>query len=90
VTVAGEVDLATAPNVRRHGDEASATPGVSLVVIDLGSCTYLDSAGLHALVDVVERASQRDKGVSMVGAVGIVRQVIEVANVEPLLAVLDR
>src|SRR3954470_24959186 len=78
VFVVGEVDLATAPEMRRHADEALATAGVSLVVIDLESCTYLDSAGLHVLVHVVESAKKRGQGVTVIAPGGIVRLVIEV------------
>jgi anti-anti-sigma factor len=44
----GEIDLATAPQFRRALEEAAAT-GEQLVV-DMAEITFIDSAGLHALV----------------------------------------
>jgi anti-anti-sigma factor len=88
VIVVGEVDLATAPDVCRRADVALATAGVSMLVVDLGSCSYLDSAGLHALEYVIERATERAAGVSVVAARDNVRLVIEIAGAPAVLDAL--
>jgi anti-anti-sigma factor len=47
VTVAGEIDLETAPELERRLIEVleRGTP----VVVDLGECTYMDSSGFRTL-----------------------------------------
>jgi anti-sigma B factor antagonist len=48
VTLAGDLDIQTAPAVRDRLDELSASGGV--VVIDLSAVEFLDSSGLGAFV----------------------------------------
>jgi anti-sigma B factor antagonist len=48
VAVAGEVDIDSAPRMRRA--LAAAVREASQVVVDLGAVTFLDSSGLSALI----------------------------------------
>jgi len=59
VSVAGEVDLLTAPQLRAAIEAAFADAGSSMVVVDLTDVGFLASAGLGALVEAVEQAQQR-------------------------------
>lgn len=54
VAVAGEIDIATAPDLRAHLD-AAIDRGSSPVVVDLLSVTFIDSTGLGVLVNAHER-----------------------------------
>jgi anti-anti-sigma factor len=47
LAVVGEIDLATAPQLRDALNEAR---GVARVVVDLSSVTFIDSSGLNVLV----------------------------------------
>jgi anti-sigma B factor antagonist len=49
VCVAGDVDMATAPDVREALQRAGASEGD--IVVDLGRCTFLDSSGLAVIVE---------------------------------------
>lgn len=60
VTVWGELDLETAPDVHRALDEAFAHPS-STVVIDLVNLTFLGVAGVHALVRAFWRATLEER-----------------------------
>lgn len=65
VTVAGELDIATAPQLEQRLDlvlDAAARPSVALEVSGLGFC---DSSGLGLLVRLWKRL-QRDEGRLMV------------------------
>ncbi|WP_055590911.1 STAS domain-containing protein [Peterkaempfera griseoplana] len=54
VTARGDIDLATAPSLRRRLADALATHPE--VVVDMSQVTFMDCAGLSALVDARNRA----------------------------------
>jgi anti-sigma B factor antagonist len=56
LVVEGEVDLVTAPTLETQLD--SMPPGTSLVV-DLCELTFMDSSGLHVLLDATNRLKGR-------------------------------
>jgi len=53
ITVAGEVDLATAPELAAALDEVGADDGP--IVVDLTEVGFLDSSGLNVLLQARER-----------------------------------
>jgi len=52
----GELSLASAPELQRELREAQ-TSGAERVVVDLRGLEFLDSAGLHVLLDAHQRLS---------------------------------
>jgi anti-sigma B factor antagonist len=63
VTVHGELDIATTPELRERLYVALEDPG-SLVVVDMSGVTFCDASGLAALLGARRRAS--GKGVTLV------------------------
>jgi anti-sigma B factor antagonist len=61
VTVAGELDSATAPGLRDCLLAAVARPGTAPVDVDLSAVTFLDSAGLSALATGHRAAVRADR-----------------------------
>jgi anti-anti-sigma factor len=59
VTVRGELDQATLPELSPHLDEATESDG-GHVLIDLSGCEFIDSSGLAALVGANERVDAAD------------------------------
>ena len=60
-TLSGEVDMSNAPSVRQRITDA-ITPDDTAVVIDLSALSFIDSAGLHTLIElgtVLEEKRQR-------------------------------
>jgi anti-anti-sigma factor len=55
VTVAGELDIATAPDLNRQ----LARHLADVVVVDLSDVTFIDGCGLHALLDARENLDGR-------------------------------
>lgn len=57
ITVSGEVDVYTAPTLREHILNA-LNDGVSTIVVDLSSVSFMDSTGLGVLVGGLKRLRQ--------------------------------
>ena len=60
-TLSGEVDMSNAPSVRQRFSDA-ITPDDTAVVVDLSGLSFIDSAGLHMLIElgtVLEEKRQR-------------------------------
>lgn len=80
----GEIDLATAPDLRQALAEAVDRPGPRLVV-DLTAVTFMDSSGLNLLLGAW-RATQAFGGdIRLVGACNGVRRVIDIMQVDRIL-----
>ena len=77
VAVTGELDLLSAPQLRAALDAlVGANP--RHIAIDLTATTFMDSAGVHALLDARDRASDRAGGhLAVICGGGPVRRVIE-------------
>jgi anti-sigma B factor antagonist len=58
VAVAGELDAASTPQL--HDPIEAAVDNGDALVLDLGACEFVDSTGLHAIIDA--RAALQGKG----------------------------
>jgi anti-sigma B factor antagonist len=67
VTVVGEIDVATA-NQLREGLLTLLEQGINHLIIDLAKVNFLDSTGLGVLVGVQHRLSAHDGTMTFVGA----------------------
>jgi anti-sigma B factor antagonist len=90
VTISGEHDLSTAPNLRRRLDslldEGTAT------VVDLSPATFIDSSILGVILDARRRAAEANLGFAVVHANGAdaVDRVLEVTGLRAELPVHPR
>ncbi|WP_103350767.1 STAS domain-containing protein [Amycolatopsis sp. CA-128772] len=64
VTVAGDLDVATAPRLRAAADAAAPAAG-QLLVVDLGGVTFCDSSGISALIAARNVAEAAGAGVAL-------------------------
>lgn len=80
VSPAGEVDIATADRLRQPVAEL-LEEGYRRVVVDLRQVTFLDSTGVHTLIQCHERA--RDLGASMSIILGgpATRRVLDITGI---------
>jgi anti-sigma B factor antagonist len=83
VFVTGELDLATAPRL----DEALAAVTADLVVVDLSGCTFLDSAGIRALVGAARTLAEADRGLRVVTSDAGILRLLEITGVDTLIRV---
>ena len=65
LSVMGEVDLATAPVLEQTLVDLAET-GVGDVIVDLSGCSFLDSAGVRALVAASRRLEHSDRSLALV------------------------
>jgi anti-sigma B factor antagonist len=91
LTVAGEVDMLTAPLLQEAVDEALRDPAAGDVVVDLTSVTFLGSHGLAALVAAARTAQQRREALRIVvDHHRPVVQPIQVTGLDGVLALYHR
>jgi anti-sigma B factor antagonist len=65
VVVRGEIDVASAPELRTHLHELCATHAPS-VAVDLRSVTFLDSSALGVLVGALRRCRENETSFKLV------------------------
>jgi anti-sigma B factor antagonist len=82
VTVAGEVDIATAPELRGH---LLALPDRS-VVVDMSEVGLLSAAGLSVLLDLQDRLTRTGARVVLTNAAACVRRVLDLTGLDEIFA----
>lgn len=85
VAVTGELDLLSAPQLRTALD-ALLPANARHIAIDLTNATFMDSAGVHAVLDASHRAGGH---LAVICPKGPVRQVIELLGLTELLNVVS-
>lgn len=87
VTVAGDVDLLTAPHLAAAIEDAqSRTPSV---LLDLSNVDFLGSAGLSVLVEAARRADGSAGRLAVLVTRHPVRRAIEVTGLDAALTLFD-
>ncbi len=77
VTAVGEVDLVTAPRLRRALDRAREP----VIFLDLAGVTFLAAAGLNVLLAANDAAREHGRRFAVVAAAGAARRSLEVSGV---------
>lgn len=85
VTLAGELDLASAPELRESLLDACGS-GARLVVVDLAGVSFADSAALGVLAAAALRCRTAEQQFQLVHGRGQVRRALEVIGLGPFCA----
>jgi len=85
VRVVGELDLASVTFVRNELERALAT-GRERIVVDLRALEFVDSTGIHALMQAHERCRADRRSLTVLLAPGPVQRTLDVSGA---LQVLD-
>jgi anti-sigma B factor antagonist len=85
----GEVDILTAPKLAATLDHIVRT-GDGDVAVDLTETVFIDSAGLHVLLNTQRRLTRQDRRFRIICGPGPVRRVIEMARLLEALNVGPR
>lgn len=62
---------------------------VQAIVLDFSQLDYLDSAALGILLVLLDSAKERGQSVSIRGATGVVREILDVAHFERMFVIED-
>ncbi|WP_412538847.1 STAS domain-containing protein [Longispora sp. K20-0274] len=79
--VAGEVDIAGHDLLLHAVLAAVRAEGVGRVRVDLSAVTFLDSTGVGVLIAGRNAAHEHNVGYEVIGATGMVRDVLDLAGV---------
>ncbi len=89
MSVAGEIDLYTAP--RLHDELATALAGGMAVriVVDLSGVEFCDSTGMNVLLAAQRRARDSGGDLQLAGPRPAVKKVLQLTGLETVFTVLD-
>lgn len=79
VTVAGEIDASTAPDLAAALRPLVEEPSPS-VVVNMAGVSFMDSSGLRALVHAAHDAKEQGGSVVLVAVSGAVNRLLEVTG----------
>jgi anti-sigma B factor antagonist len=88
LTVEGELDIATAPELRGRFN-AAVDAGVSRLVVDLRAVSFLDSVALATLLNARRRMGENGRLAVVVAADSYVRLIFEVAGMPQCLDIFE-
>jgi len=93
VTLRGELDLATAPDLRKVLEDELA--GLAPVLIDLSDCEFIDSTGIAVIVRAWQQRQGSDGVSEMGGLLALcapekqVSRILEVTGVDTSISVFE-
>jgi anti-sigma B factor antagonist len=87
ITAAGEIDLATSPELRALIRDVLAKEGSRYLVIDLSAVTFLDSTGLGVLVWAHHRMRARSGDLTLAGPNETCLRLLELTQLARLIAI---
>lgn len=88
VAPVGDIDLATAPQLRQDLVDASHE-GPTLVVLDLQQVEFLDSVGLSVIVGGHKRLRHEGGSLHLAAPSSIVRRVLGITRLDTLIPTYD-
>jgi anti-sigma B factor antagonist len=86
ISVAGDVDLYTSPDLRKAVLKA-IPKAAGRVALDLSGVNYIDSSGVATLVEGMRSARKHDKVFLLVAPSAAVTQVLELAKLDSVFEV---
>lgn len=88
VAARGEVDVVSAEQLRRQLREVLET-GFRRIVLDLRHVSFMDSTGLHTVLDAAGASRRRDVDFALIHGPAAVRRLFEVTGTGPVLSFVD-
>lgn len=89
VSIAGELDQATVPELESHLEDLIGGANGSLLV-DLSSCEFIDSSGLATLVSAHERISANagERGFAICCPESQVKRLLEITGLDQAMGIV--
>jgi anti-sigma B factor antagonist len=88
VNVSGELDQATAPQLREAFD-AAVENDEAAVLVDLAGCEFIDSTGLSLLVEVERRLAEEKRGFGVCCARSEVARLLELTGIDSAVSLFE-
>lgn len=88
VSVVGELDQSTAPELREALDQAMGN-GNGAMFIDLSDCEFIDSTGLSLLVETQRRMTDGERRFAVCCPGEDVRRLLELTGIDAALGLYD-
>jgi anti-sigma B factor antagonist len=85
VRVAGELDMATGPQLNEEMSRLIEADEDKQIVLDLAELRFLDCAGIGHLTELVQRAASRAISLRICNAAGTVEEVLRLTGMEDIL-----
>ena len=89
VVLDGEIDIATAPAIRRFL-MAAISGGDAHLAVDMSGVTFLGAAGIGVLVDAANRAREAGGSLSLLAPSPQVRWLLDVCHLDGILPTAQR
>jgi len=89
VTLAGEIDLYTAPRLQSELVAAMRSADPALVVVDMSGVEFCDSTGMNVLLAAHRQACERGGDLVLAGPRAPVRKILEVTGLASVFTVHD-
>src|SRR5687768_469288 len=80
VSIVGEVDPHTAPELETQFDSLLKGAELSTLVLDLGSLTFIDSSGLRVLVQALKKLEDRNGQLVLRNPNAVTRRLFDVTG----------
>lgn len=87
IILAGEIDLANCEKVLSAARLVLTSEVCEAITIDLDEVTFLDCAGLSALIAISEKSKERPAIFEIVNAHAPIRRLIELSNLNAVLTI---
>ena len=88
VSVSGELDQGTAPELREALAEALGDPTMP-VLVDLSDCNFIDSTGLSLLVEAKRRLTEERRRFGVCCPDADVRRLLELTGIDRAVGLFD-
>jgi anti-sigma B factor antagonist len=87
VAVEGEIDIAVAPELRRHLEDL-LDEGNSSIVVDLTGVSFLDSTALGVLISILKRCQASEGDLCLVAKDPQVLRVFEITGLTDVFSIV--
>ena len=87
--VAGELDIATAPELQAEFDRILAQDGLKVVIVDLRDVTFMDSVAMAAILHARTQLGEKGRMAVVLGDESYTRLVFEIAGLPRCLALFE-
>lgn len=87
ITLAGDLDPATAPQLEEALATVVSDQTVGRVVLDLSGLSFLDSSGLRVLVAAREALGSRDADLALKGPTANTRRLLDITGLSEVIEV---